>query len=97
MDFLTYVGDKELTVQRQIRAASTTARTITPKGVRVAIKVIEVYNRSTNIKINVSVDNGSTFHDVLPESSIVLLVDDTVQIKSASATPTYEIQLGVKP
>ena len=97
MDFLTYVGDKELIVQRQIRASSTTARTITPSGVRVAIKVIEVYNRSTSIKVNVSVDNGSTFHDVLPESSIVLLVDDTVQIKSASATPTYEIQLGVKP
>ena len=97
MDFLDYVGREQLTVQRQIRASSTSAFTIIAAGERVDIKIIEVYNRSTSINMNVSVDEGSTFHDVLPESSLVLLVSDVVQVKSASATPTYEIQLGVRP
>ena len=97
MDFNQYVKDLGLVIQQDQTTTTTADATISASGTNETILAVEVYNRDKTINQLISVDGGSTHHEVLPQSSIWLPVSGVVKIKSASGTPAYEIRVGVRP
>lgn len=76
--------------------ATTTATTYTETEEVTAIKIL---NRSGSLQLRLSLDSGSTWKAIVQLQEINIAVDSvfSFQIKSASGSPTYDLEYTTKP